>query len=85
LIPESAHRELCAQRCWSDDGEVVKRVGVEGRQEPADPKEKLSSTWTDLNPDADAFSIASDNIRQQPPFGRGVFGGIETQPKTEVP
>jgi hypothetical protein len=27
----------------------------------------------------------SENVRQQPPFRRGVFGGIGAQPKSEFP
>jgi hypothetical protein len=27
--------------------------------------------------------LSSDNVRQQPPFGRGVFGGIPLKPKSK--
>jgi hypothetical protein len=27
----------------------------------------------------------SDNVRRQPPFGRGVFGGTDTKPKSKIP
>jgi hypothetical protein len=36
-------------------------------------------------PEDDADSLSSDNVRKQPPFGRGIFGATGVKPNQKTP
>jgi DNA-binding SARP family transcriptional activator len=77
------HRELgdrgAAVQAYRRCSELLlKRLGVQ-------PSSKTLALYQSVRHDAMSHELSSNHVREQPPFEGGVFGGIGTEPKSEIP